>query len=538
MSSARFVSKRIEALLVAVCLFLFVILGVASMIGRTLTYDEPSHFKYGLGILNGDSTRFDDSKMPISALNAIPQKLVFNLPQGNPVKDLLQRYQVARLVTLFFSASIALLCYLWSRKLYGLFPALVTLFLYVFDPNIIAHSQLITTDIYAMGTITLVFFCLWQFARRRTWINGIAFSMALGLSLIAKYSTVVLFPLSLLCLVLYDLPAIRAEYHKKVGHPVVALVRRYLGYLIVAGLISLLIINVAFLFNHTMTSFGDYNFRSSLFQTIQTRFPVLHSLPVPTPYPYLEGLDWVIKNEQTGASFASAYMLGKQAPSGQGFIGYYFIASLFKEPIASQLIVLLALFFYIKDNERRKNFFQNEQFMLIPALFYIIYFNFFYKAQIGIRYYLVIFPLLYIFAGSLFIYWDRLSKWRKTLFYLLAGYLVISVLSYFPYYITYFNELVPNKNFTYKYLSDSNLDWGQDRYQLDEYLAEHPEALTEVSHPQAGHFIIRANVLTGETYEWLTKNFEPVGTLANYFFIYQISPIDIEHLCNTTDYCK
>ena len=96
-------------------------------------------------------------------------------------------------------------------------------------------------------------------------------------------------------------------------------------------------------------------------------------------------------------------------------------------------------------------------------------------------------------------------------------------------------------------MSDSNLDYGQDRYQLDAYLEKHPDTLADVDRPQAGNFIIAANKLTGvalgitsdpNQYEWLRKNFTPLDTLANYYFIFKISPEEIKQLCQTTDYCN
>jgi hypothetical protein len=536
-----------EIAIASFLILFFLTLGTASMIGRSLTYDESGHFQYGLNLLNGNSTRFDDSKMPISAWNAIPQKIVSYLPQGNTIKYWLQKYQTARLMTLIFSATIALLVYLWSRKLYGVISALITLLLYVLDPNILAHSQLITTDVYAMGVITLVFFCLSRFANHRNWLNGIIYSLVLGFSLIAKYTTVVLLPISVISLILYDFPTFRNDYQKNAADTIKKSLYRYTGYIVLACLVSILVVNIAFIFNRTFTPFGGYKFRSELFQSIQARFPILSNLIIPTPYPYLEGLDWVIQRERTGEGYGSPYMLGIVNPRGKGFPGYYFIASLFKVPITSQLIILLSLIVYIKDNKRRARFLKDEQFLLIPVILFSVYFNFFYNTQIGIRHYLIVFPLLYIFAGNLFVNWMNLAKWQKALFYLSVGYLAISVLSYFPYYITYFNELVPDKNTTYKFLSDSNLDYGQDRYQLDAYLKEHPDALVDVDYPRAGHFIIPANRLTGvalgiksdpKQYEWLRKNFEPIGTVANYYFIFKISSEEINHLCQTTDYCK
>jgi hypothetical protein len=546
MDNLRPVLKK-EVIVVPIVLVLFIALSLASMVGRSLTYDEPSHLEYGMHILHGDPTRFDDSKMPFSALNALPRMLATYLAPGSFLQTWLQKYQISRLMTLLFSLGIALLCYVWSRKLYGLIPALATLFLYVFDPNIIAHSQLITTDVYALGMTTATLFCLWWFAHQRTWLNGLLFSFVLGLSQVAKYSTVLLFPISALTLILYDAFSLRKTDQPRLGRTILNMTARYLGYFALAGSIALLVINAAFLFDRTFTSFGEYQFRSSLFKAMQSRFPVLNSVKIPTPYPYLEGLDWTIYRDQTDEGHGPVYLLGRRKPLGEGFPGYYIVASIFKLPLASQVVMLMAMIVYVVDSKRRGRFFQDEQFLLIPALFYAIYFNFFNNAQIGYRLYMVFIPLLYVFTGGLFIHWRQQTGWKKILSVSLAGWLIVSTLFYFPYYLTYFNELVVDKRLTYRYLSDSNLDWGQDRYQFESYLIEHPDVRTEVDGPQAGHFILSSNRLTGvnlgdgndpDQYEWLAKNFIPDETLANYYFIFDISPEEIAVFCQSTTVCK
>ena len=45
-------------------------LQLASLRHLSVTYDEPRHLRYGLNLLHDDASRFDDSKMPVSALNA------------------------------------------------------------------------------------------------------------------------------------------------------------------------------------------------------------------------------------------------------------------------------------------------------------------------------------------------------------------------------------------------------------------------------------------------------------------------------------
>ncbi|MBI5354627.1 MAG: glycosyltransferase family 39 protein [Chloroflexi bacterium] len=528
-------------IIVGIFLLFFVGLGILSVKGKSATYDEPRHLRYGQNILNGNSDRFDDSKMPFSALNALPEKLGDILPVSDSIKSLLSSLFAARLVTLLVSTSVAFLVFFWSRSLYGFIPGLISLLLYIFDPNIIAHSQLVTTDLYALGTFFLSMYTLWSFARKRTILNGLGCAFALGLSCLAKYSSLPLLGISLLALFLYDLRSMKAEWDLNHWKTVRLFAAKYIAYIAAGAAISILVINIGFLFNKTFTRFGDYQFRSKLFQSIQDEIPVLNGLPVPVPYPYLEGLDWVIYRERTGDGYGKIYLLG-QLRDGQGFMGYYLVASLLKVPIAAQILVIASLGVYFFDKDRRRSILSNEIFLLLPVVFYGIYFNFFNEAQIGIRYYLIVFPFLYVLAGGLFTRWMQFFKWQIVTSLGLLLYLVVSVLSYYPYYLTYFNELVWNKTQTYKYLADSNLDWGQSKAELDEYFAEHQNAKDPQRTPEPGLFVVSANRLVGivanpERFRWLRESFEPVDTIANYYFVYQISPEQVDKLCQTTDYC-
>jgi hypothetical protein len=295
-------------------------------------------------------------------------------------------------------------------------------------------------------------------------------------------------------------------------------------------------INLGFLFNRTFTYFGKYKFRSDWFQTAKTNYPVLKGVPVPFPYPYLDGIDWMRHTQVSGGNSGNVYLLGKI--NKEGFPGYYFVASFLKVPISTQIIIVATLIIYLTQANRRKNFLRDEIFLLSSVLFYTIYFNFFFNVQIGIRYYLIIFPLLYVFAGSLFKEWNEFRVVQKISSFALLAYLVISVLSYYPYYLTYFNEFVWNRTQAYKYLADSNIDWGQSSNQLSQYLTDHPDAILEPQNIQAGKLVVSINLLVGVTvdpakYAWLRNNFEPVGTIANSILIYQISPSDIEKLGST-----
>jgi hypothetical protein len=208
---------------------------------------------------------------------------------------------------------------------------------------------------------------------------------------------------------------------------------------------------------------------------------------------------------------------------------------------------MTAFAFYFVDKKRRGSFWKDEWFLLWLVLFYTIYFNFLYHAQIGIRYYLIVFPLLYIFTGRLFREWQIFSRTQKGLSFALALYLIISVLSYYPNYLAYFNEIVWDRKMAYKYLADSNLAWGQDYYALKVYRAEHRDVgkAPEIPHPlpRTRTYFVPVNQLVGvsydpRTYQWLRENFEPVGMIAPSYLLFEITPEQMQALCDTTDYCK
>jgi hypothetical protein len=536
-----FLASRKSSNYIAVLFILFFFaISFLSIRGKSLTYDEPYHYQYGMKILNGDSTRFDDSKMPISVWNALPAKLATYLPDGK-LKVNLGKMITARLMTTLFSMAVAFTVFHWSRKLYGIIPALVSLGLYVFDPNIIAHSQLITTDIYIAGMTLICCYWLWKFANTSRWQDGLMFSAMLGFAQITKYTAVSLYALFAIAFLVHDWSRLRKVVGTEGRVGVWKEAGRYAKYFVVVIAISLVIINIGFIFNRTFTHLKDYQFKSALFQSIQSKA----NFDVPTPYPFLEGFDFIYFKERTNLIFVYIYLLG-QTRFGAGFAGYYIIASLLKVPIATQVIIWMALGVYFLNAKRRQSFMKDEWFLLCLVLFYTVYFNFFYKAQIGLRYYLIVFPLLYVFVGGLFKDWRGFTRAQKGLFFALASYLIASVFSYYPNYLAYFNELVPDRKMAYEYLADSNLDWGQDELALKEYQHEHRDVKKAPEIPsrfaKATTYYVSVNRLVGvingpESYAWLRENFKPVGMIAPSYLLFEITPDQIDHLCITTNYC-
>lgn len=534
-------------------LFIFFSVAFLSAINLSPTYDETRNYNYGKSILNGDSNRpgdigildgvrIDGSMMAASALNALPFKLASYLESGGG-RAFLESIVTARMVTMLFSMLVALLVFYWSRALYGFAAAIFSLFLYIFDPNIIAHSQLVTTDMYAWGTTLLVFYYSWKFAKDRTWQNGLLWALALGISSLAKYTTIILIPLSMLSIFIYDLHQFVQNFKDNPAASIKNIIGKYLGYFGLSVAVSILLINIGFLFNRSFMRFGEYEFYSHLLQGIQAHLPWLNNVPVPVPFPYMEGFDLTYYYSEEGLAFGNIYLLGELRDGTDGFDGYYIIASFFKTPIAAQLIVAAAFYIYLSSKERRKKFFTDEVFLLLPIAFFFLYFNFLFSINIGIRYYLVLFPLLYVFSGSLFSEWAMFSKKQKIASFALIVFLIASTLSYFPNFISYFNEFLPDRKMAYKILADSNIDYGQSEYRLKTFMTEHPDAILNPTAPTAGTVIMSVNNLVGvfygpEPHAWLRENFEPDDTIAYTYLVYEISLEEIGTLCQTTDYCK
>jgi hypothetical protein len=236
-------------------------------------------------------------------------------------------------------------------------------------------------------------------------------------------------------------------------------------------------------------------------------------------------MDVVVYKERTAFDGrASFYLLGNL--NNSGFLGYYLIAYLFKTPIALLILFTLALITYLRRRSST-DFLSNELFLLGPIVYFVVYFNLFNRFPKGIRHFMVIIPFVLIFTSSLISNWNLKVRWKRYVVIGLIFFLIVSVMSYFPHFIPYFNEFVPNRNLSYKILADSNLNWGQGQWYLDRYLEENPEAIYLPEGPTSGTIVIDPNRLLGilggpEEYRWLRESYEPVGTIAFEYLIYQI----------------
>ncbi len=559
-------SKGKQILLLCCLCFFFLILNIASLLlplKESLTYDEASKFESGLAVLSGKPSERGATNVhhrnivPVSALNAliskpIPEPIISRLTEdgeaiiydGRIYPD--GRIYFGKLATIFASLILAIYVFCWARQLYGVNAGFLALSLYILDPNIIAHSRLVTQDIFSACSVFIATYYFWSFLKFGGRKNAVLSMITFGIAQISRYTAVYLLPIYFLLIFSFYGSNIFKLIKTKNFKIILSGIKQFFNYSILLLLTTIIIINIGFSFEKTFTRLGDYKFESRTFTSLQSSSPLLRALPVPVPYVYLRGLDFAKYKQEENFGNGPAYLMGRL--SSKGFKEYYIIAFLYKVPIATQLLLLMAvtsLFRY----RHRINFWQNEAFLIIPSLLFFITFSFS-TAQIGIRYILMIFPFLFVFSSRIAVAWTALRNRYRIFVTSLVAYLLISNLSYFPHYLSYFNELLVDRKMGYTILADSNLDWGQNKNYLKHYLENNPDA-TYMTEPkeklkllgskqevnpqqfQSSLVVVGANQLVGiignsKNFQWLRENKKPVEHVAYSYLVFKIQPQDLE----------
>ena len=489
-------------------LLVLVLIETTSLRHKGLTTDELLHYHYGYRVLHDAPRRggvLDSSTMPFSSLHAMTSGNLAILAQGIGIPiDTAWESQVkrGRYATIILSLLLALYVLRWSYELYGRNGALLSLSLYVFDPNLLAHGHLVTADLAAALMTTMALYHFWHFLKLGGKARALLSSLTLGLSQLAKYSCIYLYPIFLVIAAIYCRAASATETASiSWGHRSLWVLRRWFIVIAFFVAVSIVAINLGFGFDGIGTPLSRYSLKDPFFKRLQAT-PIIGNLPLPLPVPYVQGLDLIKFEERMGQGWRNIYMAGNVRVNRgdgtlRGFPGYYFYAAFFKVPIATQIIFLVALFGYFsrRGQPAARGLRRDEIFLLVPILVYWIYFNFFFNAQIGIRHVLPVFTLATIFCGRFLAAPE--SKLRRYAALILVAWAAISALSYYPHFISYFNEFVPDRKLAYRHLADSNLDWRGNEWYLTEYVRRHPGVIVDPRKPQAGRIVVPVNALVG-----------------------------------------
>src|SRR6185503_6165141 len=178
------------------------------------------------------------------------------------------------------------------------------------------------------------------------------------------------------------------------------------------------------------------------------------------PESYLYGLADV----KLTANYYTSYVLGKVYAHGVWF--YFPVAFLIKSTVGVLALILLSLGVVAT---RRLNHWREMCFKVVPVIFYLLV-ALTVGMNIGVRHILVVYVFLYVLiGGAAWTLIQKCRKWAYAVGVLLLVHAASSLLA-FPNYIAYANELWGGPSQTYKYLTDSNSDWGQQLKSVQQYL--------------------------------------------------------------------
>jgi hypothetical protein len=469
----------------------------------------------------------------------------------------------ARLPMMLVAALLAAVLYLWGRQLFGPLAAAGAVFVFVLDPTILAHSQLVTTDVGVAGFTVLALFALWAYLRRPGWTRLLLCGLSLGAALAAKYSAVLLLPvygLLLLAAIRWPLAfgtegspsapaAVEARVAQRKGLCPCGSGRRYKNchgrspsgastksdfsrkLAFAAGAFAIMCL-VAFAFVQATFFFP----RDLMMYVRCSRMVYIDHDPT-----YL------------------AYLAGDMRLH---FTNYFLVAYGLKEPLAGIILALIGLVALIRSKSIP---FLGKLFLLVPPVVFFAVVTVM-ADDLGVRYIIPALPFAHLIAGlgiAAILQAARKFRWAPYAAASLCAWAVLAAAGIYPDHLSYFNEaaclltqpgqigLDGGSRCGPAWLDDSNVDWGQGLKQLKTWLGRNaagrqvklamsfsfpPEAYgincqrlkvdDLVREPGPGlyavsaHLVARIPALSGAS-DWLQR-MQPVAIVGHALYIYDI----------------
>ncbi len=121
---------------------------------------------------------------------------------GNSLESILFR---SRAFAALLGTAVCIVVFFWSRQIFGLAGAFLSLFLCALCPTMLAHGGVATSDMCAALFFTLAVWCQWRVLEWTTPGRVVASIMATSLLLLSKMSGVLILPMTLLMVLAHSL---------------------------------------------------------------------------------------------------------------------------------------------------------------------------------------------------------------------------------------------------------------------------------------------------------------------------------------------
>lgn len=511
----------VPCLLLATVVIASAVLMRASSLGESAIMDELAHIPAGYSYVRFGDHRLNPEHPPLlKVLAGLPLLGTdFNFPttqkgwtedvngqwivgdqflyhSGNQPDQIIQ---TARLGAIFLTLLTIILIYIWGFELVGRWWALLPASLFALSPSVLAHGHFVTTDIAATFGVCLSSFLFVRWIQRPSRGRLVAAGIGFGIAQLSKFSLVLLVPLFIFTLVAVLLAA---HYRRRTSsEPVLPSQRpwRRVAELCIIFLIGYVVVFAAYIplvwnyphdrqISDTMSILAHYNppiIRDSIVAIVKNSFL--------RPFgEYLLGFFMVL---QRAAGGNTGYFLGNL--SNLGWWYYFPVVFLLKEPLSSLLLLGIGLVMGLREviniirtrfHSLTKEFSEylgthTHEFLMI--LFIVLYWVYSMNSplNIGFRHILPTLPLFYLLLSGSLKRWTATEctarpsngtgstkKPCRTIKLAVIGTLLalsfIEAGRAFPFYLSYFNPAGGGIMDGYRYVTDSNYDWGQDLLRL------------------------------------------------------------------------
>ena len=394
------------------------------------------------------------SSLPLAAMKA---KLPLDHPswtQGNSPEFARQFFDIynpdmdrlvfwARLPIAVVGLVFGWAVFFWAKRLLGETAAWIAFVLYAFCPDLLTHSGLVTGDLCVAFFFFLAVMCFMRYLQKPSFKNTARTGLFTGLALLSKFSAVLLFPV-FLGMAFFKWAALRAS--KAAGFLAVTLLTVWAGYF--------------FEMKPLLVNTPNPDKKAAVYEKWGGE-PLLH-FAEKVPVPLATFSSALAAMVHTRAQGTNAYLMGEWSRGGWWY--YYFVAFLIKNTIPFLLLIYAGVILAPRLGLSRES---AAAVFVAPALFFALTLSD--KAQAGIRYFLPIYPLLILLAAGAGAYLWKKNRFLKWLVVILLGWHAAEAVRVSPYTLSYFNEFIGGPKNGYRYLRDSNLDWGQGLKELGQW---------------------------------------------------------------------
>jgi 4-amino-4-deoxy-L-arabinose transferase-like glycosyltransferase len=366
-----------------------------------------------------------------------------------------------RMAAGLLALALSLLVFCAAREWFGTSAGLFALVLVVFDPNILAHSALVTTDVGVTLFFLAAVYGFYRYVKQPTILRLFLAGVAAGLLLATKHSGILFAPMLVL------LAGWEVFTSPKGNRGRLAL--RLSGAMAAIVVVGVLVLWSFYGFRYTArpaglqlsTSLADYaaplgHFSAGVIMFV-ARFHLL-------PESYLMGLVDV----KRVAEFYPTFIFGKVYAHG---VWWYFPAAILIKTTLGLLALVTIAGWAIATGRLRRG--RELAFILIP---WIVYLAVAIQAgmNIGARHVLPLYALAAILAaGGIAALATQNRRWMWVGAALIVAH-IVSALTVFPNYMAYANEAWGGPENVHNLLSDANVDWAQQLIQVKEWQDNHP----------------------------------------------------------------